>query len=153
LAASVAAYGPRALFLTKSGGRWVATSYAAFARLVDELRGGLAALGVGPGARVGIIAANRPAWAVIAYAAYARGAAVVPMYEPQLDRDWEFIARDAGLAALFVATPEIRARVAAFAPPALVTLDGPPGDGGGPTYESLREAGARQPAAALLPAA
>ena len=72
LAASVSANRARALFLTKTGGRWVETSYGTFARLVDELRVGLATLGVGPGARVGIIAGNRLEWAVLAYASIAR---------------------------------------------------------------------------------
>jgi len=155
LAASLAANRARALFLSKTGGRWVETSYGAFAQLVDELRGGLATLGVGPGARVGIIAGNRVEWAVLAYATYGRGAALVPMYETQLERDWELITRDAGLTALFVSTPEIRARVARFAPPALIVIDaGGDGQGNGtqPTYQSLRAAGARAPSPPLSPA-
>jgi long-chain acyl-CoA synthetase len=155
---SVAAHGSRALFLTKASDRWVETSYAAFAGLVDELRAGLAALGVGPGDRVGVIAGNRVEWAVLAYAAYGRGAALVPMYESQLDRDWEHITRDAGLAALFVSTPEIRERVARFSPSPPVLLDGGGGAAGGaagegPSYRSLREAGARKPVPALRPSA
>ena len=94
LEASVAAHGSRAAFLTKESGRWSETSYAAFARVVDELRGGLAALGIAPGDRVGIIANNRIEWAAIAYATYGLGAALVPMYESQPAREWTFIARD-----------------------------------------------------------
>src|SRR5436305_4936049 len=117
LDASAAAQGARDAFLSKEGERWVATSYTAFARAVDELRGGLAALGVGPGDHVGIIANNRVEWAVIAYATYGLGAALVPMYESQLAREWTFIARDAGLRVLFVATAEIHARLAAVPTP------------------------------------
>ena len=117
LEASAAAHGPRDAFLTKKNERWVATSYAAFARAVDELRGGLATLGIGPGDRVGIIANNRVEWAAVAYATYGLGAALVPMYESQLPREWTFIARDAGLRALFVATAEIHARLAAVPTP------------------------------------
>ena len=40
-----------------------------------------------------------------AYATYGLGAALVPMYESQLAREWTFIARDAGLRALFVQRP------------------------------------------------
>ncbi len=121
LEASAAAHGPRDAFLTKENGRWVPTSYASFARVVDELRGGLAALGIGPGDRVGIIANNRIEWAAVAYATYGLGAALVPMYESQLAREWTFIARDAGLRALFVATADIHARLAAVPTP-LTTL-------------------------------
>ena len=117
LEASAATHGARDAFLTKKNGRWVATSYASFAHAVDELRGGLASLRIGPGDRVGIIANNRVEWAVVAYATYGLGAALVPMYESQLAREWTFIARDAGLRALFVATSEIHARLAAVPTP------------------------------------
>ena len=105
LEASAATHGARDAFLTKQNGRWVATSYASFAHTVDELRGGLASLRIEPGDRVGIIANNRLEWAVAAYATYGLGAALVPMYESQLAREWTFIARDAGLRALFVQRP------------------------------------------------
>ena len=154
LEASVADNGARDAFLTKENGRWVATSYAAFARAVDEVRGGLAALGIGAGDHVGIISNNRIEWAVVAYATYGLGAALVPMYESQLPREWTFIARDARLRALFVATGEIQARLAAVPTP-IPTLqhvirmssESHPAL----TFASLRTVGAARPHAALHP--
>lgn len=112
LEASVARHGPRTLFLTKSAGRWEETTYAAFAELVDAVRGGLAGLGVGPGDRVGIISANRLEWAAVAYASYGLRAAVVPMYESQRETDWIFVLRDADVRVLFVANEDIRRKLA-----------------------------------------
>src|SRR3954463_14606143 len=94
LESSVAKYGERPLLGTKRGGRWVYTTYAEFQALVDALRAGLVSIGVGRGDKVGVIANNRLEWAVLAYATYGVGAALVPMYESQLEKDWEFIVRD-----------------------------------------------------------
>src|SRR5690349_16464095 len=95
-------YGPRELFGTKSGAEWVFTTFAQVRKLVDDLRGGMASLGVGKGDRVAIISDNRIEWAIAAYATYGLGAAYVPMYESQLDKDWEYIIRDSGAKVLFV---------------------------------------------------
>lgn len=111
---SVARFGQRTLFLRKLGQRWVATSYAEFAKIVSDLAAGLAELGVARGDRVAIISNNSVEWAAIAYATYALGAALVPMYESQRDADWSFIVRDSGAKVLFASTPEIFARVSGF---------------------------------------
>ena len=107
-AQSVAQFGERDLFLEKRAGSWTTLSYNDVAGQVGEVRGGLASLGVGPGARVGIIAGNCSEWAAVAYATYGLGAILVPMYETQRPKDWIFIARDAGISVLFVATAAIR---------------------------------------------
>ena len=39
-------YGPRELFGTKTGSSWVYTTYAQFKKLVEDMRGGLATLGI-----------------------------------------------------------------------------------------------------------
>ena len=152
LEASVAAHGARAAFLTKESGGWRETSYAAFAQIVDELRGGMAALGIGPGDRVGLIADNRIEWAAVAYASYGLGAALVPMYPSQPAREWTFIARDAGIKALFVATAEIQARLAAVPTPLpalqqVVRIEGDDGH----SLASLRRTGNARPAPAVRP--
>ena len=152
LAASVATHGSRPAFLTKEAGTWRETSYATFAGIVDELRGGLAALGVARGDRVGVIANNRIEWAAIAYATYGLGAALVPMYESQPAREWTFIARDAGLKVLFVASAEIQARLAAVPAPIptlqhVVRIEGDNGH----SLATLRRTGNARPAPALHP--
>jgi long-chain acyl-CoA synthetase len=108
---SVKAYGPRELFGTKKNGEWTWTTYAELGKLVDEFRGGLAALGIKNGDRVCLISNNRVEWAVVAYACYGLGASVVPMYEAQLAKEWAFIANDCGAVAIITATKEIQDKV------------------------------------------
>jgi long-chain acyl-CoA synthetase len=153
--ASVAAHGPRPLFVTKEGGGWSDISYTAFARQVDDLRGGLASLGIGRGDGVGIIANNRVEWAAAAYACYGLGAVFVPMYESQRDKEWAFIVRDSGLEVLLVAGEEINRRVADL-PRSIATLTAVvpiEGQGAPHTYRGLLEVGARRPAPVHHPAA
>lgn len=108
---SVKAYGPRELFGTKKGGEWKWTTYAEMGKFVDDFRGGLASLGIKSGDRVCLIANNRVEWAVVAYACYGLGAAVVPMYEAQLSKEWAFIANDCSAVAIISATKEIHDKV------------------------------------------
>jgi long-chain acyl-CoA synthetase len=100
-------YPYRELFGVKTAGRWEWTTYGEFARKVDRMRAGLSHLGVAKGEHVAIISNNRPEWAVTAYAALGLGALYVPMYEAQLDKDWEFILRDCGATVLVVASGAI----------------------------------------------
>lgn len=108
------AYAPNPLFGVKHRGRWAWTTYREFARDVERARGGLADLGVGPGDRVAIIADNRPEWAIGAYATYTLGAAWVPMYESQLEKDWRFILRDCGAGVVLVADGDIARAITAL---------------------------------------
>jgi len=87
-------HGPRELFGTKHNGAWHWISYAQFKLEVDALRSALAALGIGQGDRVALIAGNRVEWAAAAYATFGLGATFVPMYEAQPLEDWAFILKD-----------------------------------------------------------
>lgn len=100
-------FADRPLFGVKKAGAYQWMTYRQVAKEVDELRGGLAALGVGPGDKVAVIADNRPEWAVGAYAVYGLGAQYVPMYEAQLPKEWEYILRDCGAKVLLVANTKI----------------------------------------------
>lgn len=95
------------LFGTKRGGEWKWTTYREFAQITDDVRAGLAELGVGAGDRVAMIANNRAEWAIAAYATYGRAAAFVPMYESQHAKDWEYILRDCGAKVLICATEKV----------------------------------------------
>ncbi len=107
---SMASYGSRDLFGTKTNGRWVWTTYSEFGAQVDRLRGALAALGVERNDCVAIIANNRVEWAVVAYACCGLGAPFVPMYEAQDPRDWDYIVRDCEAKVLFVADEKVLAK-------------------------------------------
>jgi long-chain acyl-CoA synthetase len=151
---STKAYGPRELFGTKKGGQWTWTTYAEVGRLVDELRGGLASLGIKSGDRVCLVSNNRVEWAVVAYACFGLGASVVPMYEAQLPKEWQFIANDCGAVAIVTATQEIHEKakevaakvesvkhVIGFALPKSDPL----------SYAALLEAGAKAPSPSIHP--
>ncbi|MBU1711745.1 MAG: long-chain fatty acid--CoA ligase [Proteobacteria bacterium] len=78
---------------------------------VDNLRAGLALIGVDKGDAVGIISNNRPEWAITAFAVYGRGARFIPMYEAELVKIWEYIIVDSGIKILFVTKPAIYEKI------------------------------------------
>jgi long-chain acyl-CoA synthetase len=104
---SVKAFGPRQLFGTKKNGQWGWTTYSETGKQVEEFRAGLVALGVKRGDNVAIISNNRVEWAVAAYACFGIGAALVPMYEAQLAKEWAFICNDCNATTVIAATDEI----------------------------------------------
>jgi long-chain acyl-CoA synthetase len=145
--ASAARHASRELFGTKLGGKWVYATYGQVKKLVDNLRGGLSSLGVAHGDRVAIIANNRIEWPVAAYATQGLGAAFVPMYESQLERDWEYIVRDSGCKLLIVPNSAVYQRVLSFARGVatlsnVVVLSNEPGELG---YRALLDRGADHP--------
>ncbi|HVY44742.1 MAG TPA: long-chain fatty acid--CoA ligase [Minicystis sp.] len=152
---SVKLFGPRDLFGTKKDGRWVWTSYRETGSLVDKLRGGLASIGIQKGDHVCIISNNRVEWAVACYACFGLGAALVPMYEAQLPKEWAFIANDCGAVAVIAATPEIleKAKELAEKVPSVKHVIGmalPKEDPA--SFEALLEAGEKNPVASIHPA-
>lgn len=99
------------LFGTFAHGRFEWTTYAEFGRGVTLARQIMRdQLGVVPHSRVGIISNNRREWAIVAAAAHSLSAALVPMYEAQLPKDWSHILSDSGCASLFCSTEEIYLR-------------------------------------------
>ncbi len=113
---STRSFGPRPLFGEKKNGQWTWMTYARFGQLVDDLRGGLSQLGVTTGDRVAVISNNRHEWAVGAYASYTLGAAYVPMYEAQLEKEWEYILNDCGAKVVLAATDAIATKLAGLKP-------------------------------------
>jgi long-chain acyl-CoA synthetase len=114
--ASANRFALRPLFGERHDGEWRWITYAEVFRAVDEIRGGLADLGVGPGDRVAIVSRNSAMWAAAAYATYGLGATFVPMYELQRPEDWEFILRDCTAKVVFGRTPEIVGALDAMRP-------------------------------------
>ena len=111
---SIEKFGDRDLFGTKKNGSWSWTKYKEFGEMVDSFRGALADLGVKRGDIVAIISDNRVEWAVTAYASFGLAAALVPMYEAMLEKDWEFIAKDCGAKILVVAKKDILEKTKKF---------------------------------------
>jgi len=141
---SIRTYASRPVFGERVGDGWSWMTYAELGVHIEELRSGLAALGVKDGDRVALISRNSAAWAASAYATYGLGAAFVPMYENQRRDDWEFILRDSNASVVFVRTPEIAAAIGSMrgALPALrhvITIEGPDDDPA--SYAGLRRLG------------
>jgi len=151
---SIKLYGPRDLFGTKKNGQWVWTTYAQFGKQVDDFRGGLASLGIKRGDNVAIVSNNRVEWAVAAYACYGLGAALVPMYEAQLPKEWAFIINDCEAVAMIAATDDILKKVEAIREktPSLqhiIGLELPTTDAR--SFAALLSAGEKAPVPAIKP--
>lgn len=112
---SVSKHGNLPVFGTKnSNGDYEWITYRELGERVDNLRGGLAQVGVNRGDGVGIIANNRIEWAVCAYATYGLGAQYIPMYENELEKIWKYIINDSGVKVLLVSSSEIYEKVMDF---------------------------------------
>jgi long-chain acyl-CoA synthetase len=151
---SVAKHPDRPLFGTKNPqGVYEWLTYRQISRRVDDLRAGMAGLGIGRGDAVGIISNNRTEWAIAAYATYGLGGRFVPMYEAELPRTWQYIVTDSTVKILFVSTPEILEKVSDF-PQKIPTLEkmiliesqGPE------SMAALETAGRERPLPAIRPA-
>ncbi|MBP1711412.1 MAG: AMP-binding protein, partial [Deltaproteobacteria bacterium] len=91
---------------------WV--TYKEIGTRIDNLRSGLAQLGIGKGDVVGFIGNNRLEWPVVAFASWGRIARFVPMYEAELVQIWKYIITDSQVQVLFVSKPEIYEKIKNF---------------------------------------
>lgn len=91
--------------MTTHAYEWV--TFGEVRQRVDNLRGGLAQLGISHGDGVGIIANNRTEWAIAAFATYGLGGRYIPMYESEIFKTWQYIIKDAGIKFLLVSSNEI----------------------------------------------
>jgi long-chain acyl-CoA synthetase len=148
---SVNTYADNPVLGRRSGdGEWSWITYGELGKDIEKARGGLSSLGVEGGDRIAIISDNRIEWAVGAYATYTLGAAWVPMYEAQTQKDWLFILRDSGAKVVFAATDGIRAQVEEVQDQLpdltmVVVIDDPAG-GEAIDYTELLARGAENPA-------
>jgi long-chain acyl-CoA synthetase len=91
----------RVTFAARAGGAWQPVTAGEFAARVASVAAGLIAEGIGPGDRVGLMAATSLDWAVCDFAIWAAGAVTVPVYETcsQEQIGWEL--GDSGAVAVF----------------------------------------------------
>jgi long-chain acyl-CoA synthetase len=137
---------------TKGGGSLEWSTYRQIGNRVDRLRAGLSGLGVKKGDAVGIIANNRPEWAVAAFATYGLGARYIPMYEAELVKVWKYIITDSSVKVLFVSRPDIYSKIKDF-PNEIKTLEhifliDSTGDN---TMAALEETGGKKPVPSIRP--
>ncbi|MBT3225812.1 MAG: long-chain fatty acid--CoA ligase [Deltaproteobacteria bacterium] len=104
------------LFGIKNGNSSVLNwmTYKEVGRRVDNVRSGLAQLGVGKGDTVGFIGNNRPEWVLSSFATYGLGARFVPMYEAELLDVWKYIICDSEVKVLVVSKSSIYEQVKSF---------------------------------------
>jgi long-chain acyl-CoA synthetase len=133
----------------QANGSWEWMTYGEVGLRVSEAKSGLGQLGVGRGSRVAIISNNRVEWAVIAFATFALGAVLVPMYEAQEADEWKFILEDSSAKVVVAANSQIAAKIESFRSelPALshvIALDKAKDDPN--SYAALLAHGAKAPA-------
>ena len=90
----------------KVGGAWRPISHRELTDRVRRVSLGLRALGLQVGDRVGILAENRPEWAIADYACLTARLADVPVYPTLPAEQVTHVLRDSGAAAVFVSTAE-----------------------------------------------
>lgn len=149
---SIRNHGSRPVFGVRKESGWEWITYKEYGERVDKLRAGIASLGITRGDKIACISNNRLEWVVGQFASFGLGTTWVPMYEQQLDKEWEYILKDCGAKMVFVANAAIRDRVEKLKAklPELqhvVTFEG----AGDKTYAGLLEAGAKTPVASLQP--
>jgi long-chain acyl-CoA synthetase len=151
---SVIDYAQRPLFGTpdrKGNYTWV--TYDAVGRRIDDLRAGLAGIGIKAGDTVGVISKNRMEWAIAAFATFGLGGRFIPMYEKELSKIWRYIIRDGGIKALFVADIEIYRQIETLRPEAphlkhIFIIDGNEVE----SMADLEEKGRHDPVPSIRPA-
>ncbi|NUO47519.1 MAG: long-chain fatty acid--CoA ligase [Polyangiaceae bacterium] len=151
---SVKAYGSQQLFGTKRGGEWQWSTYAEIGEKVNALRGGLASLGIKKGDCVAVVSNNREEWAILAYACFGLGVALVPMYEASMPKEWAFITKDCQAVAVVSGTAKVAAEVKKLPDqvPSLKHVIGMEAPKDDPlSFAALMEKGKKEPAEALDP--
>jgi len=112
---AVTKFGDNRLFGTKNTqGDYEWVTYREVGERINNLRGGLATLGIGKDDAVGIIANNRTEWLIGENATQGLLGRWVPMYESELRAVWMYIVKDAKIKVLFVSKPEIYEKVKDF---------------------------------------
>ena len=107
--------GDKPFLWAKRGGHYQSLSWAEAAREVRRLARGLAALGIGCGERVALVAENRPEWVIADLAIMSAGAITVPAYVTNTVEDHRHVFATSGASAVIVSKPPLSARVLAAA--------------------------------------
>jgi long-chain acyl-CoA synthetase len=95
-----------------AAGDWQDVTSAQFDRQVRALAKGLAAAGVNPGDRVGLMSKTRYEWTLADYAIWFAGGVTVPIYETSSAEQVSWILSDSRAVACFVETSDHAATVA-----------------------------------------
>jgi long-chain acyl-CoA synthetase len=102
---------PGAAFRHKVDGAWTETSFAEVGATVREIAGGLLALGLGRGDRVGILCDTRPEWTLVDLGATCAATTIVPVYHTNSPSECRYVLRHADVKAVFCENAEQVAKV------------------------------------------
>jgi long-chain acyl-CoA synthetase len=86
--------------------------YDELGHAVREIAGGLAALGVESGDRVGILGGTRPEWTLADFGALCAGATVVPVYHTNSPEECAYVLSHAGVKVLILEDAKQAAKIA-----------------------------------------
>ena len=98
-------------FRRKVDGAWRDVTAAQFSAEIVEVAKGLIASGIGPGDRIGILAANCYEWTLFDFAIWAAGAVSVPIYVTSSAEQIEWILSDSGATAVVVENEALEQKV------------------------------------------
>jgi long-chain acyl-CoA synthetase len=93
-------FGERLAARHKVDGEWRDMTYAETLTAVEEIALGLAALGIEPGDRVGVLSDTRVEWTLSSYGISACGGVVVPVYPTNSPRECQWVLGDSGARAV-----------------------------------------------------
>src|SRR3989442_7589689 len=75
----------------KQGDEWVDISYPELGTIVKEMALGLAAIGLGPGDKIAILAHTRPEWTYSDFGVLCLGATTVPVYQTNSPEECQYV--------------------------------------------------------------
>lgn len=149
---TTARHADRVALQHKKGGRWIPTTYRDLSVAVEEVAGGLAALGLQPReGKLAILAENRPEWAICYLAAACTGITCVPIDKDLRETEVYHILYLSGAQALVgdarhvEMVEDIQPNLPELA--TLINMDGVSGQQGPLSFESLRTLGRERMAA------
>jgi len=99
-----------ALFSLPDGASWTDVTAAEFHRQVVELAKGLAAAGVQPGDKIGLMCRTRYEWSLIDFAVWFAGAVLVPIYETSSPAQIQWNMADSGANTIILENAEMFSR-------------------------------------------
>lgn len=138
-------FGDRLAARHKVDGEWREMTYAETLGTIEEIALGLAAVGIEPGDRVGVLSDTRVEWTLSSYGISAAGGIVVPVYPTNSPRECEWVLGDSGARAVICedATQVEKISAVRGGLDALEHVISISADGGGDlTLDELRDRGA-----------
>jgi long-chain acyl-CoA synthetase len=95
----------------KEGDEWVDVSYEELGKIVKEVTLGLAAIGLGPGDKIAILAHTRPEWTHSDFGVLCLGATTVPVYQTNSAEECQYVIHHSESKAVILEDPAQLAKI------------------------------------------